>query len=563
MNDPPVLSGANDLRSINMNDVTNPGTMVSALLAGRVTDQDSGALSGLAVIGADNTHGAWQYKTNSGSGWMNFGSPSASSARLLAADANTRVRFVPNTNWAGTVNGGLTFFAWDQTSGTAGGTASIGTISTFLDQFSSVSYSNNDGTANWSGNWVENDKNGGDASGGLFQVNGGRLVLRADRTGDWIYREANLSGATSATLSLNYVNALIGDDTFVIQVSRDGGTTYTNLPGGNFSNTTTSGSGILSFDLTSFISANTRIRVYESNDSAASHLYLDNIQITSIAASSSNAFSANSATARIIVIEPPAIATPPQSLTKAAGQTATFIVSATGTGPLSYQWRYNGSALPGATGSTLTLNSVQPTNAGNYSVVVTNSAGSVTSAVATLTVLVPPTAATLSASTVAPGSAVLNAIVNPQGTATTCYFQYGVTTNYGAFSATNALPPATNSVAGFTSISGLSPGTLYHYRVLATNLAGAATGQDVTFTTTSLLPPQLQAGLKGPGGNMRFSLSAPSGASFTLLSTTNLSLSMSNWTAIGTMTESSPGLYEFVQTQPPTQQQCYYGVRSP
>ncbi len=563
VNDPPVLSGANDLTSINMNDVTSPGTLVSALLAGRVTDWDSGALSGLAVIGADNTHGAWQYTTNGGGVWMNFGSPTALSARLLAADANTRVRFVPNTNWGGKVTGGLNFFAWDQTSGTAGGTASLGTISTLLDQFSAVSYSNNDGTANWSGDWVENDKDSGGASAGLFKVSGGRLDLTADRTDDWIYRPANLSGAGSATLSLDYSNALGFADSYVIQISSDGGASYSDLPGGGFSSSLNTRSGTLNFDITPFISANTKVQIYETSDSSASHLYLDNIQILSITSVASAAFSANSASAKIIVIEPPAIATPPQSRTKVAGQTATFTVSATGTGPLSYQWKYNGSVLSGATGSTLTLNSVQPTNAGDYTVVVTNSAGSVTSAVATLTVLVPPTAATLSASGVTAGSAMLNATVNPQGTATSCYFEFGFTTNYGSFSATNTLPSGTNSLAGATSIAGLASGTLHHYRVVAINAAGTTTGQDMTFTTTPVAPPQLRAALTSPGGNMRFTLSAAPGASFTLLSTTNLSLSMSNWTAIGTMAETSPGLYEFVEAQPPTEQQRYYGLRSP
>src|SRR5436305_5194677 len=67
-----------------------------------------------------------------------------------------------------------------------------------------------------------------------------------------------------------------------------------------------------------------------------------------------------------------------------------FTVGASGTTPFSYQWQFSGTTLGGATASTLSVGNVQPSNAGNYAVVVTNSAGAITSAVATLTVWVPP-----------------------------------------------------------------------------------------------------------------------------------------------------------------------------
>jgi phospholipase/lecithinase/hemolysin len=65
---------------------------------------------------------------------------------------------------------------------------------------------------------------------------------------------------------------------------------------------------------------------------------------------------------------------------------ATFRVSATGTAPLSYQWRFNDADLIGMTKTSMTITDVQRTNAGNYSVAVTNLSGSVTSQVATLTI---------------------------------------------------------------------------------------------------------------------------------------------------------------------------------
>ncbi|MBI4658044.1 MAG: immunoglobulin domain-containing protein [Verrucomicrobia bacterium] len=89
--------------------------------------------------------------------------------------------------------------------------------------------------------------------------------------------------------------------------------------------------------------------------------------------------------------EPPRIITPPQSQTVNVGATVTFSVVASGTGPLTYQWRKNDQNIPGATLVSYTIASAQNSDAGNYDVVVRNSAGSVTSQSATLTVPPPLT----------------------------------------------------------------------------------------------------------------------------------------------------------------------------
>jgi hypothetical protein len=70
-----------------------------------------------------------------------------------------------------------------------------------------------------------------------------------------------------------------------------------------------------------------------------------------------------------------------------AGQGASFTVVATAAPPPTYQWRKDGVAIPGATGATLTITNAQPSDAGSYSVAVTNAAGSVTSTTSTLAVL--------------------------------------------------------------------------------------------------------------------------------------------------------------------------------
>lgn len=89
---------------------------------------------------------------------------------------------------------------------------------------------------------------------------------------------------------------------------------------------------------------------------------------------------------------PPVIVTQPQSQSQLPGGSATFSVTAAGSDPKSYQWSRNGAPIPGATGTATTATNVQLSDDGAlYAVVVTNIAGSVTSAPATLTVRLPGT----------------------------------------------------------------------------------------------------------------------------------------------------------------------------
>ncbi len=84
--------------------------------------------------------------------------------------------------------------------------------------------------------------------------------------------------------------------------------------------------------------------------------------------------------------QPPGISVQPPSQTIEVSSNVTFSVTATGTTPLAYQWLFNGDVLSGATASNLVFSSVQFSNAGQYSVVITNVAGSITSNPALLTV---------------------------------------------------------------------------------------------------------------------------------------------------------------------------------
>ncbi len=128
----PTLASVNEDASAPVGAV---GTLVSSLVdfaspAGQVdnvTDSNVGAQLGIAVTAADTGNGTWYFSTNGGTNWSALGAVSEASARLLAADANTRLYFQPNADWNGTITNAITFRAWDQTSGSNGGTADTST----------------------------------------------------------------------------------------------------------------------------------------------------------------------------------------------------------------------------------------------------------------------------------------------------------------------------------------------------------------------------------------------------------------------------------------------------
>ncbi|MDE5452826.1 VWA domain-containing protein [Bradyrhizobium sp. CSA112] len=121
--DSPVIAAVNE-------DAPAPsgavGTLVSALVdtAGgggfdNVTDADGPGL-GIAITATNSANGTWYYSTNNGVTWAAVGAVNNTSALLLAADAGTRLYFKPSADYNGTVTDGITFRAWDESTGTAG-----------------------------------------------------------------------------------------------------------------------------------------------------------------------------------------------------------------------------------------------------------------------------------------------------------------------------------------------------------------------------------------------------------------------------------------------------------
>jgi hypothetical protein len=103
-----------------------------------------------------------------------------------------------------------------------------------------------------------------------------------------------------------------------------------------------------------------------------------------------------------------------------------------------------------------------------------------------------PAAATNSATNVAQSSATANGTVNPNGTDTSFYFQYGPTTSYGSSTPSTDVGAGTGDVPVSANLTGLSSTTTYHYRLVAVSSAGTTDGADQSFTTTT--PPAVTTG---------------------------------------------------------------------
>ena len=218
----------------------------------------------------------------------------------------------------------------------------------------------------------------------------------------------------------------------------------------------------------------------------------------------------------------PTITTQPASQTVTAGQTATFGVVASGTAPLSYQWKKNGVNIAGATAASYTTPATTTSDSGStFAVVVTNTAGTVTSSAATLTVNpAPAPVIQLNPTSINFGNAVVGInlsqvlIIKNTGTATLTISQ--VTATGSAFSVSGFSLPLNVSAGQQTTITA----------TFLPTVAGSASGSVSVVSNAPTSPSSVS--LSGTGIAATFVLSiSPASLSFGNITTSSSSAAQS------------------------------------
>lgn len=236
---------------------------------------------------------------------------------------------------------------------------------------------------------------------------------------------------------------------------------------------------------------------------------------------------------------PPSITTEPTSVTLDFGQDSAFSVAASGSEPLSYQWRRNGSPVGGATATVLNITGATSAESGFYDVVVSNAGGSITSAVATLTVIIPPTIVT------APVAQTLNArnnaifsVVAGGSIPLTYQWQKDAGDLAGQTNASLILPSLTSADAG-------------SYRVVISNSAGSVTSAGAALTVNLLTPlvtwfDPADVVYGTPLGVSQLTAAANVPGSFSYTPTNGTVLAVGTRTLNGTFTPTETNVYEVI-----------------
>lgn len=177
-----------------------------------------------------------------------------------------------------------------------------------------------------------------------------------------------------------------------------------------------------------------------------------------------------------------------------------------------------------------------------------------------------PTTTTGNANSITQTSAKLHGTVKPNNEATTWHFEYGTTTAYGTVTPEQGpIPAGSGKTAVAADVSALAPGTVYHYRLVATNPSGSIPGKDRTFTTRPAL--SLNASRTVGHFNDNITLggqvfgSAVGGITVTLQENP---YPFSGWNDVATTTTDATGNYQFIrQLKTNTAWRVVAGTRPP
>jgi uncharacterized repeat protein (TIGR01451 family) len=192
---------------------------------------------------------------------------------------------------------------------------------------------------------------------------------------------------------------------------------------------------------------------------------------------SNEADTMHSREALLTVKFPPGFVTPLASQSVTQGHAATFTAAPSGDFPLSFQWFFNATnAIAGATNIDLIIANAQPANAGDYTIRVANEVGVATSAVATLTVLIPPTIVEQPTNLAVTIGSSASFSVAATGDAPLSYYWF--------FNRTNRLTAPSEPTLALPSVQPLQAGG---YSVIVSNLGGVQTSAVATLTV--ITPP--------------------------------------------------------------------------
>jgi hypothetical protein len=145
----------------------------------------------------------------------------------------------------------------------------------------------------------------------------------------------------------------------------------------------------------------------------------------------------------------------------------------------------NAGAGTANTGVSSNISSLTSGTTYHYRMVATSTAGTTDGADGIFTTATGPTVTTSAATGVSSSTATLNGTVNPNGRATTYFFDYGKDTNYGSKTTVVNAGSASSPVTVSAAVTGLQAGQTYHFRLEATSDAGTSLGNDMSFAATA------------------------------------------------------------------------------